>query len=66
MSMVKRLPLFPINSGVNSRGHLVIGGCDTIIMAAKFGTPLYVYDELTLRTKCREFREEFGKRYPLS
>ncbi len=64
MSMVKRLPLFPVNSGVNSRGHLVIGGCDTVALAAKFGTPLYIYDELTLRTKCREFREEFGKLYP--
>ena len=66
MSMFKRLPLFPINTAVNDRGHLVIGGCDTIALTAEFGTPLYLYDELTLRTKCREFREEFGKRYPNS
>jgi diaminopimelate decarboxylase len=49
---------------INDRGHLVIGGCDTTTLAAEFGTPLYIYDELTLRAKCREFSEEFKKRYP--
>ena len=62
--MLKRLPLFPIDSRVNDRGHLVIGGCDTTALAAEFGTPLYLYDEATLRSKCREFRAEFEKRYP--
>ena len=62
--MLKRLPLFPINTAVNDRGHLVIGGCDTVELADEFGTPLYLYDELTLRSICREFKEEFGKRYP--
>jgi len=63
--MLKRLPLFPINSTVNDRGQLVVGGCDITALAAEFGTPLYLYDESTLRTKCREFRTEFEKRYPL-
>ena len=63
MSMLKRLPLFPINTEVNDLGHLVIGGCDTVELATEFGTPLYLYDELTLRSICREFKEEFGKRY---
>jgi diaminopimelate decarboxylase len=62
--MFNRLPLFPINAVVNNLGHLVIGGCDTVALADEFGTPLYLYDELTLRAKCREFKEEFGKRYP--
>ena len=64
MSMLKRLPLFPMNTKVNDLGHLVIGGCDTVALAAEFGTPLYLYDELTLRSTCQEFKEEFGKRYP--
>ena len=62
--MLKRLPLFPINTIINDRGHMVIGGCDTTTLAAEVGTPLYIYDELTLRAKCREFSEEFKKRYP--
>ncbi len=49
---------------VNSRGHLSIGGCDAIDLATEFGTPVYVFDEFTLRSKCREFKSEFTKRYP--
>jgi len=58
-----RLALFPLNSGVNNQGHLVIGGCDTVELAAGFGTPLYLFDELSLRQKCAEFKTEFGQRY---
>lgn len=35
-------------------GHLVIGGCDALELAARFGTPLIVYDEQHLRRRCRE------------
>jgi len=29
----------------DGRGHLIIGGCDTLEIAKKYGTPLYVYYE---------------------
>ncbi len=61
--MISRLPLFPAGSSVNQSGHLVIGGCDAVDLAAEFGTPVYVYDEDGLRAKCREFLSEFGERY---
>ncbi|HEY33313.1 MAG TPA: diaminopimelate decarboxylase [Dehalococcoidia bacterium] len=61
--MISRLPLFPPASDVNDRGHLVIGGCDVVDLAAEFGTPLYLFDEASLRDKCREFKDEFGSRY---
>ena len=48
---------------MSSEGHLVIGGCDTVKLAAEFGTPLYIFDEATLRSKCAEFTEEFTRRY---
>jgi diaminopimelate decarboxylase len=60
--MTPRLSLFPPKSAV-SKGHLVIGGCDTVELAAEFGTPLYVFDEVSLRQKCGEFKQEFGQRY---
>jgi len=60
---VERLSLFPSTAEVNSQGHLVIGGCDSVELAAEFGTPLYVFDELNLRRKCAEVKEEFGQRY---
>ncbi len=61
--MVSRLKLFPEASAASDSGHLVIGGCDTVELAAEFGTPLYVFDEYSLRSKCAEFKREFGQRY---
>ena len=60
---ISRLSLFPSTTGVNDQGHLMIGGCDTVELAAEFGTPLYLFDELSLRSKCAEFKAEFGRRY---
>ncbi len=59
-----RLTLFPTDAAVNNLGRLVIGGCDTADLAARFGTPLYIFDEAALRAKIAEFRTEFGRRYP--
>jgi diaminopimelate decarboxylase len=61
--MESRLKLFPAASAVNDSGHLIIGGCDTVELAAEFGTPLYLFDELSLRSRCAEFKQEFGRRY---
>jgi len=59
---IPRLSLFPLTSEVSEGGHLVIGGCDTVELAAEFGTPLYLFDELSLRSKCTDFKAEFGQR----
>jgi diaminopimelate decarboxylase len=61
---VPKLTLFPLTTEVNKQSHLVIGGCDVVDLANEFGTPLYLFDELTLRHRCREFKEEFRKYYP--
>jgi diaminopimelate decarboxylase len=58
-----RLALFPETAEVNQKGHLVIGGCDIVALTTEYGTPLYVFDEAGLGNKCREFKQEFGKRY---
>ena len=56
--------IFPMTAGVNGGDHLTLGGCDVADLTSEFGTPLYVYDEATLRRMCREFVGEFGGRYP--
>ncbi len=61
--MISRLVLFPLSAEVNSQGHLVIGGGDCVALADEFGTPLYLFDEYTLRCKCAELKKEFGQRY---
>jgi len=61
--MANRLSLFPLDTNVSKQGHLIIGGCDTVELADEFGTPLYLFDELSLRRKCTEFKTEFSQRY---
>ena len=53
-----------MTAGVSDWDHLTLGGCDAIGLASEFGTPLYVMDEHTFRSMCKEFVEEFGSRYP--
>ena len=45
-------------------GRLQIGGCDLRDLADQFGTPLYIYDEHTIRTICRQYLTEFEQRLP--
>lgn len=48
---------------VNEKGRLEIGGADTIELAEKFGTPLYVYDENYIRKMMRTYRETLENEY---
>jgi diaminopimelate decarboxylase len=52
------------NLAVNEAGHLTIGGVDTVYLAEKYGTPLYVLDEDKIRENCRLYvsamKEHFG------
>jgi diaminopimelate decarboxylase len=64
ISKAPKLALFPLTAEVSKQGHLCIGGCDVVDLAKEFGTPLYLFDESTLRHKCREFKDEFCKYYP--
>ena len=52
--------LFPVTYRVNAAGHMEVGGCDLIDLARAHGTPLYVYDEDTVRQKCREYMAAMG------
>ncbi|MBQ2751637.1 MAG: diaminopimelate decarboxylase [Oscillospiraceae bacterium] len=48
---------------VNDAGHLTIGGADTVELARQFGTPLYVFDEATIRNTMREYNASMKKFY---
>ena len=39
--------------------NLTIGGCDLVELAQKYGTPLYVIDEVSLRQMCKEYKKAF-------
>ena len=52
------------NLGVNEKGHLTFAGMDTVDLANKYGTPLYLMDEDRIRERCRTYhnalKEAFG------
>ena len=54
----------PITSEINESKKLVVGGCQLSELAKKYGTPLYVLDELSLRTACRTYISSLNKHYP--
>lgn len=43
----------------NRLGHLEIGGVDTVQLAEKYGTPLYVYDVALIRERAKAFKRTF-------
>ena len=55
--------LLPLTAKVNSSDCLEIGGCDLSKLVEQFGSPLYILDEETLRTSCRQYRDSFKKYY---
>ncbi|MDF3005574.1 MAG: diaminopimelate decarboxylase [Oscillospiraceae bacterium] len=48
---------------VNEAGHLTIGSMDTVELARTYGTPLYVYDEATVRNTLRQYNDSISKYY---
>ncbi|MEN9216193.1 MAG: diaminopimelate decarboxylase [Gloeomargarita sp. HHBFW_bins_162] len=56
--------MLPLTARTNAQGHLEIGGCDVVDLVARWGSPLYILDEVTLRTACRQYREGFIQDYP--
>ena len=53
--------LKPLTIKRNDSGNLEIGGCDLTKLADKYGTPLYVIDEYTLRSICWDYKRAFEK-----
>lgn len=48
---------------VNEKGHLTIGGLDTVELATEFGTPSYIIDEAQVRENCRAYVSSIEKNY---
>jgi diaminopimelate decarboxylase len=52
--------LYPVTYRVNAAGHMEVGGCDLVELAHAHGTPLYVYDEATVRQRSSEYVAAMG------
>jgi len=65
MSILDKMSgILPDTTGINDSGHVTIGDCDIGELAVEFGTPLYIFDETTLRRTCKEYRQAFSQSYP--
>ncbi len=51
----------PVTAATSASGRLAVGGCDLVELADELSTPLFVYDELHLRARCREAVAAFGQ-----
>ena len=60
----KHLSLLPDTARISPGGRLYLGGLEAAALAREFGTPLYVYDEATLRARCRAYRRALASHYP--
>ena len=52
--------VYPLGSRINARGRIEIGGCDTVELAAEFGTPAYVVAEDDIRARAQAFVSAFA------
>lgn len=50
--------------GENKDGSLYFADCEIEKLAKKYGTPLYVISEDSIRLKCKEIRKSFLNKYP--
>lgn len=53
--------VFPDTAEVSPDGHLVIGGCDCVDLAGRFGTPLLVYDRATIEQRVAAYSAVLGR-----
>src|SRR5687768_3013939 len=56
--------LWPETTTRNRHGELVVGGCALPQLARRFGTPLYVFDEVTLRRRARRIVSAMAQAFP--
>ncbi|KAB8138382.1 diaminopimelate decarboxylase [Gracilibacillus oryzae] len=47
-------------ANINEQGHLTIGGIDSVTLAKKYGTPLFVYDVEKIRNNAKAFVDTFA------
>ncbi|QBE68527.1 Diaminopimelate decarboxylase [Synechococcus sp. WH 8101] len=56
--------LAPVSAALDEEGRLMVGGCRLSALSERYGTPLYVLDEASIRAACRAYREALQRHYP--
>lgn len=56
--------ILPLTAQVNDKDCLAVGGCDVTDLVRKYGSPLYILDEFTLRAACQQYQDAWQTYYP--
>lgn len=56
--------IWPTTTTRDDAGTLVIGGVNVADLAAEYGTPLYIYDEASIRERCSFYRDALAASHP--
>lgn len=62
----KLTSVWPSTATRTTNGTLAIGGVEVPDLVEEFGSPLYVFDEATIRERCRAFKQGLASAYPHS
>lgn len=55
--------VLPDTAAIAPNGHLTLGGSDVVALAEQYGTPLYVYDEATIRHRATALVRSLANAY---
>ena len=64
MTQLPLAEVLPISASINDTGRLAINSLDIRDIVEEHGSPLYIFDETTIREMCREFVGNFRRHYP--
>lgn len=56
--------LLPLTAKASTEDCLTVGGCSVPELVERFGSPLYILDEATLRAACQQYRDAMARYYP--
>ena len=56
--------IVPISTTIDENGNLSIANCSINNLIERYGSPIYLLDEMTLRSSCRAYKKALEKYYP--
>ena len=56
--------IVPISTKIDKNGNLSIANCSINNLVERYGSPIYLLDEMTLRSSCRAYKRALEKYYP--
>ena len=56
--------IVPISTAIDKNGNLSIANCSINDLIERYDSPLYLLDEMTLRSSCKAYKRALEKYYP--